>query len=290
MFFNKQKPLEVKFVHEKHPDIFKIERAISNRPMWWKNMPPTVPLGEQQSMVSTGATVKACPAIHSFFNYGFVIKTGFDFEFKVDDSWQHPEGFFRDVFPPFSTESEKYFAPGHDVKEMPGIDLSNHALKTLKLDTRIQIIANQDINVLFLPPFWGDIAENSGISLVTGMMQISEKFYGKTGHPIVPNFIVKKGTHALIPKGTPLLQVLIFPALNVSAKEYVLEDDDDVHFFNETRLFNNFHQFSGIGRGKDPLRTPKLRVKEFLFNNAHSIKRASYKEVQKLLKSLRRYK
>lgn len=290
MIFNKQKPLEVKFVYQHNPDIFKVERALSNRPEWWKNMPPTVPLAEGQSMVSTAATVKGCPAIHSLFNYGFVLKAGFDFEFKSDDEGMHPEGILKDVFPPFFDMGIQHFISGHDVREIPGIDLSTYAHKTLKIDTRVQIIANQDVNVVFIPAFWGEFAENSNISLVTGMMQVSEKAFGNTGHGIIPNFLVKKGTHVLVEKGTPLLQMLIFPAQNVSAKEFILEDTEDIDFFRRTIDHNFFPHFSGTKRGSDKLRSPKLRINKFLFKNDHSIKRASYNEVKKFIKSLRRYK
>lgn len=198
------------------------------KPDWWKKQPAKGPVvhdnygGELPPL----KTIKACPAIHTQFQAGYVITAPFDMTITT-------------------TSTNFNITLPHTIDTLPGhigIDktatFSSHARgqwselntdadyipMTLKIDTGIQLLTNVPCNVMFIQPYWTHVERQQDLIVVPGTMQLSPDIYPcDIGHPVIPNYLVRKNRKIEIKRGDPLLQIIPFAQQHVELQEGIVD-------------------------------------------------------------------
>jgi len=238
--------------------LFDIVPASKMRPDWWKKLRPIIPNEENTPPIQAGVSLKGCPAVHTFFNAGYVLLSPCDIHIKSDDETYYlttPEN-MQDIY--------EIFPKGHGQVQMNTLKLDEWIKFTVKISTHIHVTSNQPCNILFLNPLWSNIENQPDFVCMNGVMQIDTKSYSGTGHEIVPNFLVRKNTEILIKKGQPLLQVIPFRQENVVAEKTILNSQ-------QTTIFRHYDY---VKNAKQVNSHPLTRgfYKIFSFKNSFSLR------------------
>lgn len=217
-------------------DATNIIPASDYRPDWWKKQKPyTVnpAVQDQTSMSSIDQirTIKACPAIHTHYQSGYILTAPCDMEIvgTEEDVYANISGSLLHGFEQ-GTGGSPVFS-GHPHTQFNELDMSDFVGSTLKIDTGIQLVSNVPMNIMFLSPYWTHIEMSQNFVCMPGTMQISPKiFKANLGHEIVPNYLIKKNSHTFIKKGYPLLQFVPFEKQYMELEELSLSPRDKVLF------------------------------------------------------------
>ena len=256
--------------------MYEITTASRQKPSWWTNLPL---LNTQETDILGGlTTIKACPAVHSLFNIGYVIKSPVDFEIVSEQ-----DQYYLHLSPELGGENSPYSRSifyGHPLPQFPTFHEAapDYHDRTLKVDTQINVVSDAPVNLMLLNPYWGF---NRNLVMMDSILQVSGDSYDKLGHAIIPNFLVRKNTRTVVKRGEPLIHVIPFAQQNVSAELTTLFDRQDSEFFTslESRMNDK-----GVFSRSLITRTP---LKQFIFKNVYRLKRIDPKV---FLKRVRRSK
>lgn len=221
--------MKINFLHTSvASELFKIETASHTKPDWWVAMPFTTQHTEgSPSEFADISTLKACPAIHSNFNMGYVIKAPMDFEIHSFDNN------YEIVFPNAENEYlRKNIQFGHVREQYEGFaDLADEFHdQTLKIYTDVYVTTTEPCNLFLNAPHWTSFHRN--IVMMDATLQISEDIYDRVGHAIIPNFLVKRNTKTLIKQGEPFIQVTPFNTQNIDASVVTMYEKEHREYFD----------------------------------------------------------
>lgn len=255
-------------------ELFDIETASHVKPDWWREMPFTVDRDPNNpSSFTEKTTMKTCPAIHSVFNMGYVIKSPCDFEVISNN-----EG-YAILFPhgenPYLSSAIKHGHTG-DQYENLSVKLEDYHDQTIKIYTQIYARSEQPCNYFLTNPHWSYY--DRGIVMMDAVLQTSGQMYGRIGHQIIPNFLVKRNSYTLIKQGDPLIQITPFSPQKVTADVVTLRDEKHIQAFDNIRvrffqrlLYTVHSKYRGF-------------LKHFMFKNSYSLREKDAEEYIKWIK------
>lgn len=246
-------------------NLFDIVPTNTVKPEWWNDMPFIVPGTDQEAVLQGVATVKACPAVHTLFNIGYVLLSPADIEIRSGDTD------FEFKLAHNLIEKDHVLVQNIQYGHIPAqfndySDRMGRYIKyTLKLNTDVFLLADEPCNFVLLDPFWAGFTR--GIRPLEANLQISNTIYDKNiGHPLVPNFLIEKNSHFLIRKGEPLLHLIPFNDQKINAVSSRLIRSQDVVAFNDHAEYYWTKKYFTS--------QPSIRgwLKSFVFKNKYSFK------------------
>lgn len=274
--------MKIYFVHANDQAIlFEVEPASSLKPQWWKDSTFFKPGTASQTKVEAQLHLKSCPAIHSLFNAGYILRSPCDIEVISNNetfSIHYPHDIANNDHP-----LKNCFFHGHSGEQWGKFDsmVEDYVPMTFKFDTHIYVVSDEPCNVLYLNPFWSNFHRN--LINMDAMLQTSYEIYDKLGHAIIPNFLVRKNTRTLIKQGDPLVHLIPFAQQSVSVESVHLFSQEEQQFFLRTvgqlynkRLFSSHSLHSGFLKG-------------LMFPNKYSLKEISPSSFFKKVKKSRNF-
>lgn len=267
--------MKINFLHTSvASELFQIETASRTKPDWWVAMPFTTRHVENSpSDFADISTLKACPAIHSNFNMGYVIKAPMDFEIhSFDDHYEI-------TFPNAENEYlRKNLQFGHVREQYEGFAKIADEFhdQTFKIYTDIYVTSTEPCNLFLNAPHWASFHRN--IVMMDATLQISEDIYDRVGHAIIPNFLVKKNTKTLIKQGEPFIQVTPFNTQNVDAAVVTMYEKEHRDYFDNYQ-FRFFEKLLYTAHAKY-----RGFLREFMFKNRYTLRRVEPEDYFKWVK------
>ena len=270
--------MKVHFVHaDERALLFEIEKASSLKPQWWKDSTFFKTASASQTKLHAKPQMKSCPAIHSLFNAGYILRSPCDIEvISTEETFSiHQTADIEGTNHPL----KGCFFHGHSGEQWGNFEelAEDYVPMTFKFDTNIFIVSDTPCNILYLNPFWSNLHRN--MVNMDAMLQTSYEIYDRAGHSIIPNFLVRKNTRTLIKQGDPLVHLIPFAQQSVSVESVHLVNKEDQQFFLRTvdqvynkRLFCSHSINTGFLKG-------------LMFPNRFSLKEVSppsfFKKVKK---------
>ena len=172
---------------------------------WWKKMKSSVKIFLSQNnpeFKTQSATLKYCPAIYDFINYGYTVPAWQDFQFYIDD-----QGEIECITPP-SMPVKPHLAPADQIDTCP--IMGDTASEVVKLVSPWLIDSPKGFSTIFCKPFYhysNDFDVCPGI-LDTDVNETSNKIVNVFLRFNVKNKVIK------IDAGQPLLQLIPFKRMN----------------------------------------------------------------------------
>jgi hypothetical protein len=226
----KNKPSKVKFINTlpKMKNVFpEPEPSSKNIPSWYKKVEsfydndPTPNNGNQQ------LTVKRCVAFLDVLSSGYILKAPFDI--YVDTTQESPKFDVPEAMKALVSIGNKAFLGAHDLKQVPGypFDHDQYVEYLFRVNMIWVVETDPGYSALFINPQHHDVTPFFAISAI-----IDTDTYPSNG---LMSFLVKKNFKGVVPKGTPLMQVIPF-----KREEYIseyIETKEKVSEVNRITLF-----------------------------------------------------
>ena len=201
----KNKPSMVRFINTfpKMKNVFPApEPAAKNIPTWYKKLESfydnnTTPVNGHQQI-----TVKRCVAFLDMLSSGYIIKTPFDI--YIDTTGDTPQFDIPETMKVFVSLGNKALVGSHDLKQVAGypFDTEKYIEHLFRVNVIWVVETNPGYSTLFIQPQHQEVSPLSAISAV-----IDTDTYPSDG---LMSFLVKKNFKGIVPKGTPLLQIIPF--------------------------------------------------------------------------------
>jgi len=196
-------------------DIYPIVPAKKIEKSWWKLMKThfeTI-IGSRTELKAKGATLKYCPGIQDFTNYGYIVPAWQDFQFWVDN-----DGGVEWVVPPKMRQIYNVFAHGTEQVDTCPV-LGDTAQCILKLISPWFMSTPKGTSLVFCKPFYhygNDFDVCPGV-LDSDIDRVANKLVN-----IFIRFNVKnKVIH--IKAGQPLMQIIPFKRTNWKLKHVEID-------------------------------------------------------------------
>ena len=220
-------------------EVYPIIPAKKTEKSWWKIMKSHYDIllsNTRKEFKGTAPTIKYCPGIYDFTNYGYIVPAWQDFKFKVDDDgeieWQ--------LHPSMKNVENIYTHSQEQVDTCPILD--NTVLYILKVVSPWLISTPKGTSLIICKPFYH---YSNDFDICPGVLD-SDMDFSLANHQInaMIRFNVKnKVIH--IKEGQPLIQIIPFNRTNWKLKYLEIDKyiDEFPNHFKNTKQRTSTTQF-----------------------------------------------
>ena len=225
---SKENSIEFILVNGKNNDFQELEvkRASDVMPEWYKKIPMRFTMGEQEDL-----TIKACIPFLDSISTGYFLVTTQDYHFGINEDGSY---FFKSE-KLINKQGEKYISmhPGAQIDGMPiGQEFLDYVFKW---DNPYLIKTPKNYGVLFVSPInRTDLPFQS----FSGFVDTDNFFM-----PVLFPFMMKNNFQGLIPKGTPVIQII---PIEMKEWKFIEKLNPPEHFVN-----NMIHQRNKYMNARD---------------------------------------
>lgn len=172
------------------------------------------------------STIKSCPAIADSLSMGYILSLPLDIEIDATDDkflqWRVPQ-FLSDAVSIFNDNhnGEKDFASAHAIEQLEKLQVpEGYHPVPFKINTYFGIKTDPGYSIWVTHPMYNwDLP----FTVLDGIID-SDKITARFPYPL----LVKKGFYGIIPKNTPLIQVIPFKRENYESHTIDFDKDDAV--------------------------------------------------------------
>lgn len=172
-----------------------VKPSIDVLPEWYKNM-PSVGMVHGRSGEKEDLTIKKCMPVFDALSQGYVLVTTIDYEFLYDANSE--SSMFK-----YAGANDTFPITMHQVSQLPGFNFSDeHIEYAYKWYNPYSIKTPDGYSVLFTNPL---DRTDLPFTTMSGVVD-TDKYFAPVQFP----FFMKKGFSGIIPKGTPVVQIVPF--------------------------------------------------------------------------------